>query len=72
MLQKREWRDWGGSLDYRVDFLGESRNCSTWFRAEDDREAFKKALSFYKIRAVAKGFNLWARSRLVYSEPAPK
>ena len=57
-------------MDYRVDFLGESQNSSTWFKAEDDREAFKKALSFYKVRAVAKGFDLWERRRLVYSEPA--
>jgi hypothetical protein len=60
----------GGTLDYRVDFLGESQNSSAWFKAEDDSEAFKKALIFYKIRAVLKGFRLWQRSRLVYSEPA--
>ena len=59
-------------MDYRVDFLGESRNSSAWFRAEDDAEAFKKALSFYKIRAVLKGFDLWERSRLVYREPAQR
>lgn len=57
-------------MDYRVDFLGESQNSSTWFKAEDDNEAFKKALSFYKVRAVAKGFDLWERRRLVYREPA--
>jgi len=57
-------------LDYRVDFLGESQNTATWFTAEDDAEAFKKALTFYKIRAVLKGFDLWERNRLVRSEPA--
>ena len=57
-------------MDHRVDFLGESQNSSAWFKAEDDAEALKKALSFYKIRFVLKGFHLWERSRLVYSEPA--
>ena len=56
-------------MDYRGDFLGESQNSSAWFKAEDDSEALKKALSFYGIRSVLKGFRLWERSRLVYSEP---
>lgn len=59
-------------MDYRIDFLGENQSSSAWFKAEDDKEACKKAVSFYKVRSVLKGFDLWEHSRLVYREPAQK
>lgn len=57
-------------MDYRVDFLGENQASAAWFRADNDREAFNKALGLYKARALSKGFELWERGRLVYGEPS--
>jgi hypothetical protein len=58
-------------LDYRVDFLDEDQASAGWFNAENDVEAFRKALRLYKAHATFKGFKLWeqAQGRLVYSEP---
>lgn len=57
-------------MDYRVDFLGEDQISAAWFTATDDAAALKAAMNLYNARAVFRGFELWERSRLVYTAPA--